>query len=168
MSASPAAEHEIPFATRRRVRHAVGYIGLSMWRHAWAELKAIDAADRTLPLVRSATVDYHMGRRQWARVVTVARRLAREHPVVENAWIGWAYALRELQRIEEARRVLLGAEPHHRDSAVLHYNLACYESLLGDLPAARSRLDRACRIDAQFKEAAETDPDLAALRAHES
>jgi hypothetical protein len=48
---------------------------------------------------------------------------------------------------------------------VLHYNLACYDSLLGELAGARKRLATACKMDGQFRAAAQDDPDLAALRA---
>ena len=82
----------------------------------------------------------------------------------ESGWIGWAYALRELNRVEEARAVLLDAEKYHgTNSAVLHYNLACYDALLGALKNARARLEKACRMDAQFKITAREDPDLVAL-----
>ena len=155
--------------TRRRVDYALGYIGLGMFDAAWAELEAIAAEEQGLPLVRSTRVDYHLAAKQWKRAVVVAGELARAHPDVENAWIGWAYALRELQRIEEARVVLVAAEPHHgRTSAVLHYNLACYDSLLGALGSAKRRLAQACRMDPQFKAAAREDPDLVALRAAET
>jgi hypothetical protein len=165
MSATPPG-FEGSRVTQRRVQHALGYTGLEMWRAALAELGAIAAEERELPLVRAARVDYHMARRQWREVVRRAAPLAREHPWVESAWIGWAYALRELQRIAEARAVLLQAEAHHGDaSAVLHYNLACYDSLLGDLASSRRRLKRACRMDPHFQHAAQADPDLVALRA---
>ncbi|MSU51590.1 MAG: hypothetical protein EXS37_21295 [Opitutus sp.] len=152
--------------TRRRVQHALGYIGLEMFGAAWRELEAIAAADQSRPTVRTTRVDYHIAAKQWKKAVVVAGELARAHPKAESAWIGWAYALRELKRVEEAREVLIEAEKYHgKSSAVLHYNLACYDSLLGKLDNARTRLATACRMDAQFKAAARDDPDLVALRA---
>ena len=154
--------------TKRRVQYALGYIGLGMMAEAEAELDAIVAEDRARAEVKSVRVDLHMAARQWRKVVIVASELARSRPETENAWIGWAYALRELNRIEEAKAVLLQAEPLHAESsAVLHYNLACYDALLGELDSARKRLARACKMDGQFKVAAQDDPDLEALRAEE-
>lgn len=151
--------------TRRRVRHALGYIGLEMLREAAAELAAVGEAERNLPEVRSVWVDLHMAAKEWLAVVAVGSELAREHAACETAWIGWAYALRELQRVPEAREVLLAAEKvHGRTSAVLHYNLACYDSLLGEIASARVRLDTACRMDKRFKMEGALDPDLQALR----
>jgi len=147
------------------VDYAAGYVGLGMWREAVAELDGIAAEEQLLPRVRAARVHCHLGAKQWKRAVVVAGELARAHPGAESAWIGWAYALRELNRVEEARAVLLDAEAHHgKTSAVLHYNLACYDSLLGALKSAKSRLARACRMDGQFRAEAKDDPDLVALR----
>ena len=151
--------------TRRRIRHALGYVGLEMFEAARAELAAVSAAEQSLPAVRAAQIDLHMATKEWPAVVEIGRALARQHPECENAWIGWAYALRELQQVTDARDVLLEAESHHGDtSAVLHYNLACYDALLGAIASARTRLARACRMDERFKEASEDDPDLHALR----
>jgi tetratricopeptide (TPR) repeat protein len=151
--------------TRRRVEYALGYIALGMFAEARAELDGIAGVEWMLPVVRSTRVDYHLAAKEWQKAVTVACELARAHPDVENAWIGWAFALRELGQIREARDVLLEAEPiHGKTCAVLHYNLACYDSLLGALKSAERRLKRACKMDKQFKLAAREDPDLVALR----
>lgn len=151
-------------STRRHVSYARGYVGLEMLRHAATELDAIAPADQSLPEVLGVRVDLHMAARQWEKVVDVGRRLAEAYPETEHAWIGWAYALRELNRIAEARAVLLEAEAHHgRTSAVLHYNLACYDALLGSLKSARARFAKACRMEKRFKEEGRNDPDLKAL-----
>ncbi|MFM8336403.1 MAG: TPR end-of-group domain-containing protein, partial [Opitutaceae bacterium] len=80
-----------------------------------------------------------------------------------QGWIHWAYALRELGRIEQALAVLQEAEPLHPKVGVIHFNLACYHCLLGDLPAAKRRLERACRIKPDWKKTALEDPDLKGL-----
>lgn len=151
-------------STRRRVRYARGYLGLDMLREARAELEAIPRSGQAHPEVLAVRVDFHMAAREWETVIEVARRLAERYPENEHAWIGWAYALREVNRIEEARSVLLEAEAHHGGtSAVLHYNLACYDALLGALKSARARFAKACRMEKRFKEEGRRDPDLRAL-----
>jgi len=153
------------FPTSRRLRHVLGYVGLEMYPEAAAELDAIAASDQSRPEVRAARVELHMAAGQWNRVLVVAEALARSNPEMAPAWIAWAYALRELNRVAEARAVLLEAEPRHgQTSAVLHYNLACYESLLGDLAGARHRLTVACAMDKRLEVDAAADPDLRALR----
>ena len=151
-------------STRRRVRYAQGYLGLDMLREARAELDAIPRSDQSHSDVLAMRVDLHLAAREWEVVIEIARGLVDRYPENEHAWIGWAYALREVNRIEEARSVLLEAEAQHgRTSAVLHYNLACYDALLGALKSARTRLAKACRMEKRFEEECRLDPDLRAL-----
>jgi tetratricopeptide (TPR) repeat protein len=157
---------ELSHVTRRRLRHANGYIGLEMFRAAAAELAAIPPAERRAVEVRLTRMDLYIAAGRWESAIRLGSSLARKDPACEQAWIGWAYALRELQRVTEAKHVLLVAETAHGvTSALVHYNLGCYEALLGDLPAARARLAEAFRLDKSLKATAENDPDLAALRA---
>ena len=94
--------------------------------------------------VQELWVDVLMELKVWKRVVRMARTVTAKKPESERAWIAWAYALRELQQIEEAQEVLLRAEKlHGRKSGVLHYNLACYACLLGDQDEAERRLNEA-------------------------
>jgi Flp pilus assembly protein TadD len=150
--------------TRRHLQYAAGFLELGMLKDAARELRAIDRADQDAPEVLSARLDLTMQAKQWKSVRFFARKLARIEPENEKGWISWAYALRELNRVEEAKRVLLEAEPvHGKNSDVLHYNLACYDCLLGNLPEAKRRLTIAAQKDKQWKEAALSDPDLKAL-----
>lgn len=152
--------------TRRRLRHVHGYIGLEMYRAAAAELAAIPAGERRSPEVRLTRMDFYIAAGRWEEAVRIGSTMARKDPTCEQAWIGWAYALRELQRVVEAKEVLLVAETAHGvTSALVHYNLACYDALLGDLPQARARLAKAYELDKSLKVTAENDPDLEALRA---
>lgn len=151
--------------TQLHVRHALGYIGLNLLNEASDEIEAIDFSDRFLPEVLSARLDLALAAKHWNAAIGIGRELTTRQPEREAGWIGRAFALRELQRVAEAKAVLLEAEPLHGcTSAVLSYNLACYDSLLGELPAALQRLHAACRMDRSLKNAALDDPDLQALR----
>ncbi|MES2697222.1 MAG: hypothetical protein V4773_27400 [Verrucomicrobiota bacterium] len=131
---------------------------------AAAELDRVKSADAHRLDVLEVRLDLHTQLRAWEQASGVGELLARLFPDYEGGWIGWAYALREMQHITEARAVLLEAEPKHGlKSAVLHFNLACYYALLGDVTVARQRLRRACQLDASFKQAAKDDPDLKSL-----
>jgi tetratricopeptide (TPR) repeat protein len=155
-----------PFSliTARRLRHAEGYLGLGMLTEARHELGAIDAEARHSHEARVLRSDLHLQAKDWNELVAEAQAMARQDPAYEKAWIDWAYALRELNRIAEAKAVLMEAEPRHgKESGVLHYNLACYHCLLGEMPEARARLDRADALDRDWKKFAREDTDLAAL-----
>jgi tetratricopeptide (TPR) repeat protein len=152
--------------TARRLRHAEGYLALGMVNEASDELEAIEGDARLSDEVLKLRSDLYLQAKQWELLVAVARELARRDPDYEKGWIDWAYALREMNRIADAKAVLLEAEPGHgKKSGVLHYNLACYHSLLGELEEAKARLRRACQIEAGLKAGARDDPDLKALRA---
>jgi tetratricopeptide (TPR) repeat protein len=147
--------------THRRVSFALGYTALGMLNEASEELEAIGFEDRFLPEVLSARIDLHMEAKHWDALVGLGRRLATDCPHKFQGWMSWAYALKELNRPAEARAVLLEAEPLHGEKcALLHYNLACYECVLGSLDQARERLRRACLIDPDFKNTALDDSDL--------
>ncbi len=151
--------------THRRIEYASGYLALGMVREAAAELRAVERADAGRAEVLLLWIALYHETKQWPRLVTVAKRLARLNPSADQGWISWAYALRELERVEEAQTVLREAEPLLAEPcAVLHYNLACYACLLGDREEARRRFLRATELDASFRESARDDPDLAAMR----
>ncbi len=151
--------------TRRRLEHAAGYLALGMLNEATQELALIPFEDAALPDVLSARLALHMAKHEWRAVVDFGSQLARCNPEKEDGWINWAYALRELNRVEEAKAVLLEAESvHGKKCGVLHYNLACYHCLLGDMTEAKRRLRIACKMDAGWKKAALDDPDLKAMR----
>lgn len=135
-----------------------------MLNEATEELDAIEGEGRDSAAVRRVRIDLAMEAKQWQRVVEYAGPIAEASPQDEQVWISWAYALRELQRIEEARAVLLKAEKEHaHKSAILHYNLACYACLLSDLEEANKRLKRAIELDQRFEDEWGKDPDLQKL-----
>lgn len=151
--------------TRRRIEYASGYLALGMVKDAAAELRAVAPAEASSPEVLHLWIALYHETLEWRRLVAVAQELARKAPELEQGWISWAYALRELEEVEEAQTVLREAEARHGEaSAVLHYNLACYACLLGNFDEARRRLKRAVEMDAEFRNSAQEDPDLAALR----
>lgn len=151
--------------TPRRLRHANGYIELGMLLDAATELDRVHVNDRLSPPVLAVRLDLAMAAKHWDTAAAIGRELSRMTPENEQAWISRAFALRELNRVAEARDVLLEAEPlHGAKCALLHYNLACYFCLLGDLETARERLKRAFEMEPKLKKDARDDADLAALR----
>ena len=135
-----------------------------MLRDATKELKSIGRTDQSLPPILTVWIDLHMHARNWEQVIKFSEKLVRTEAGDDKGWISWAFALRELNQIGEARAVLLRAVPlHGKTCDVLHYNLACYECLLGNLPEAKCYLKTAARKDKQWKIEAMDDPDLKAL-----
>ena len=152
-------------STRRHLQYASGHIDLGMFKEATAELKAIALSDQSLPAVVSVRIDLHMHAKQWSQVIKFSQELTTLTPKDDKGWISHAFALRELERIEEAQAVLLEAEPLvGKKCGLLHYNLACYACLLGNKPEAKRRLTTAFKIDKVWKQEALEDPDLKAIK----
>lgn len=152
--------------TSRRVEYALGYLGLGLHAQAADELAAVGREDCFAPEVMGARVELHLAMKQWKRVVGDARRLLELDQNNVAAWIALGCALRRTESVGAARDLLLRSERlHGAKHAVIHYNLACYTCLLGDLQAAKAHLAKACTMDSEFKTAARDDPDLRAIAA---
>src|ERR1041385_4558461 len=96
--------------TRRHIEYASGYLALRMLDEAAEELEKIGFEDRLNADVLAARSDLYMEAKQWDLVIAVSKELARQQPKTEKGWINWAYALREMQRVKEAKLVLLEAQ----------------------------------------------------------
>lgn len=151
-------------STSRRVEYAIGYLGLGLLQEAAAELDAVDEADRFAPEVMAARLDLHTTAKEWDRVADYARRLLALDEDNVAAWVALGCAVRRTESLLAAKQVLLQAERlHGATHAVIHYNLACYTCLLGELEVAKVYLAYACKLDPAFKAAALADPDLQAI-----
>jgi tetratricopeptide (TPR) repeat protein len=65
--------------------------------------------------------------------------------------VSWAYATRRADCLDAARLILVNAVERLPDVAIFHYNLACYESRLGNLDEAKSRLKRAFELEPRYR-----------------
>ena len=151
-------------STRCRLEYVRGYLALGMLAHAVQELSEIDLKDRFIPRVVEARMDLLVEAKQWHHLVSLAKDFAQLRPAHEKGRIMWAYALRELNRVHEAREVLIEADAVlGKSSALFHYNLACYHCLLGELDQARTRLSQAFVLDEDLRFTALEDADLRPL-----
>jgi hypothetical protein len=65
----------------------------------------------------------------------------------------------------QAKRLLLRGPATLRKEPIYHYNMGCYEALLGNLRCARQHLQISFKMDASFRELASRDPDLRSVYA---
>jgi tetratricopeptide (TPR) repeat protein len=148
-------------STGRRLEYVKGYLALGMLAHAVQELGEIELKDRFIPKVVEARMDLLCEAKQWNHLVSLAKDYAHLRPCQEKGRIMWAYALRELNRVREARAVLLEVDAIiGKSSALLHYNLGCYHCLLGEIDLAKLRLAKAFRMDEDLRFTAMNDVDL--------
>lgn len=149
----------------KHLAYAIGYLDLGLLAEAQAELAGLSPEFLATVPALTLRMEIAMAQSAWDEVVALAPELIGHDSVLERPWVAWAYALRELERIGEAQETLLaGSRLIARPSLLVHYNLACYACLLGDLDEARRLLAAIYARDKSWREAARDDPDLAALR----
>src|SRR5882757_3690593 len=138
---------------KRTLEAAQGYCELGMPEELQAHATVVEL--RLIVLMQA---------RRWKAALNIGRELTKIAPQKNIGYIHSAFCLHELGQTDAARKLLLdGPETLHTEP-VFHYNLACYECMLGRLDAARAHLDKSFELDKKFREYARTDPDLEKLR----
>lgn len=148
---------------QRALEAADGYLYLGMVAEALDEISGIPHGEQDNSSVLLARTRALLHLRRWKNAAELAERGRTLHPDEEEFTVQHIFALHQLERGEEAFKVLLAAPEWIRRTGILHYNLACYEARLGDLKTARRCIDAAIEINAAIKKNARVDPDLAAL-----
>ena len=151
--------------SRWRLSHAQGYLSLGLVDDAAAELAALSPAEQDQPLALSLRATVFQAQERWAEMQSVTADLVRAQPAEAGWWIMWAYATRRAESVGEAEAILRDGERRHPRDATIQFNLGCYASVRGDLTLARRYVERAIALDRAFAALAESDEDLAALRA---
>ena len=148
---------------QRHLMAAEGYVELGMHLEANGELEEINADFRHLPEVLAIRLQIYRALEKWDLMQVVARALARQEPENVHWAVSWAYATRRAESIGAAKAILLEAVEQYPVEAILHYNLACYECVLGEMEVAQARLYHALKLDPSFRLKALMDEDLAPL-----
>ena len=66
-------------------------------------------------------------------------------------------------RTIEAKQLLIEGPSSLLREPTYHYNLGCYDAMLGNLDEAARHLETSFRMDTKFREIAKYDPDLKAV-----
>lgn len=137
-----------------------GYIELEMPAEALTELDSLGTKDQHREEVLQLRLFVLMRGRLWSLALDVCEQLRQLFPEGSTGYIHGAFCLHELGRTSEARDVLMGGPPALSHEATYHYNLACYEAVLGNIEAAAASLRTSFEMDGKFREIAKYDPDL--------
>jgi len=89
-----------------------------------------------------------------------AKQLLALEPTEPQWAIALAYATRRAESIDQARLILMEALDRHPLEPLIHYNLACYDCQLGDVPSAKEFITRALRLKPSMGVMALEDEDL--------
>ena len=138
-----------------------GYYELGLPAEALAELESIaDPAFQQRTDVLSLRMMLLMDLHRWADALGPAQNLCEREPDSPAPFIQAAFCLHEVGRTREARALLREGPATLVRDAVYHYNLACYEAVLGDVEAAQAHLRDSFRLNPEMREAARQDRDL--------
>lgn len=155
-----------PKRIRRRQleRRAEGYIELGMPEHALETLAKLegpgDFSSHTFYLKGEALRS--MERYREALVsLTRAGELA---PEDLHVWLAMGWCHKRTGKLDLAVEDLERALEADSNEAIIHYNLACYLSLLGDKRRALAHLSRALAIDSDYRALVDEEPDFDPLR----
>lgn len=148
----------------RSLLAAQGYIELEMPEEALRELDAIAGAEQGREEVLQMRLFVFMRSRRWDDALDVCARLRRDCPDCTTGYIHGAFCLHEIGRTQEAKQLLLAGPACLLGEPTYHYNLGCYDAVLGNLDEASHHLETSFRMDKKFREIAKYDPDLKAVK----
>jgi len=140
-----------------------GYLHLKMFHEANDELEKLPTEIKTHPMVLEARLVLLMEMDKWEEGVLLGESLIQLWPSEHEFHFKTAYCLHELNRTTEAKVTLESAPKSIRDTALYCYNLACYETQLGNLDEAKCLLKDCFARDPQYREESLDDPDLEPL-----
>ena len=142
---------------------AQGYLELGMVEEALAELSSFSGPFDQDPDIVELRLHIQMQGERWNDALTSAEELLRITPDAVPAFIHGAFALHEMGRTSEARDLLLKGPPVLKNDPTFHYNIGCYEAVLGNKESALQSLQLSFAIDETYRDFAKGDPDLKLL-----
>jgi predicted Zn-dependent protease len=146
------------------VRIAEGYSELGMLDDALGELDQLDMEQQDRTEILRMRIDIFLRKQLWVDALQLSQRFCAVNPNQPYGFVHTAFCLHELGRTPEAKQTLLDGPAALLDEPVYYYNLACYDTVLGNLAQAKVYLRASFRLDKSFRQMAKTDPDLEQIR----
>jgi predicted Zn-dependent protease len=146
------------------VRIAEGYSELGMLDDALGELAQLDEEQQERDEILRMRIDIFLRKQAWMEALRLSQQVCAANPNQPFGFVHSAYCLHELGRTPEAKQTLLDGPASLLDEPVYYYNLACYDTVLGNLDQAKVYLRASFRLNKSFREMAKTDPDLSQIR----
>ncbi len=101
---------------------------------------------------------------RWTEAIPPLTRAAEAMPVRIEPWLGLGWCLKRLGRLDEAIVMLEQGRAASPQQPILLYNLACYHSLAGNVPAAIDHLTKAISLDDRFRDLTGEERDFDPIR----
>ncbi len=107
-------------------------------------------------------------RQQWEEAIRNFKMALHHIKNSEKALVNMSTSYLKLGKYDEALKILKELKAVTPDHPLLHYNLACYHSLLGEIPASLQELKKTVDLGYRDFTSVQSDPDLNNLRQDES
>lgn len=151
----------------RRLDAASGYLTLGLDEDAWKEIEDIEIDDLPCDEDRASylalVLELAVRGSDWSLGAGIADALRLVAPGNAAAFLHGAYCLHELGRTADARELLVHGPEALRGLPVYHYNLGCYNAVLGDREQALACVREAFEMEPALRNSARKDPDLKGL-----
>ena len=138
--------------SERALLAAQGYLELGMVEEALAELVAVQSPMISDPDLIEMRLHILMQGGRWSDALASAEELLRLNSSALSAYIHGAFALHELGRTTEARDLLLKGPQVLRNDPTFHYNIGCYEAVLGNNDSAMRSLKKSFALDETYRD----------------
>lgn len=143
---------------------AIGYSELGMLNEALEELNSVQTSHKKSAEMLGLKLAILQNHEQWPEASTVAQQLIKLNEKQPDWWIALAYAKRRSENLPTAQTVLAEAILRFPKNALIHYNLGCYASQLGQLEEAIRLVKISFQLDSKYKKIAKSDPDLIPIK----
>lgn len=130
-----------------------------------ARLEALNGSPILQTEIALAHGSLHRERQAYGEAVPFYRRVLEAEPGHPGATIGLGWCLKRTGRLAEAIAPYVESLQNHPKMAILHYNLACYLSLLGRTAESLTALEQAFKLDSDFRKLAVTESDFDSISA---
>ena len=101
---------------------------------------------------------------QFSDALPYFQRAVANTPQSVTSWLGFGWCLKRLGKLQEAITILTQGIDICGDDPILAYNLSCYHSLAGNVPAAIEYLTKAITSDDRFRSLTSCESDFDPIR----
>jgi len=135
-------------------------------RRALAEIAALPADTQLTPQASLVSGAALRSLGEWQAAIAPLERASLAGPRAARleAWMGLGWCWKRLDRVDLAIAALESGLAVFPGLPVLHYNLACYHSLAGNVPAAIDHLQKAIELDDTFRDLTGSESDFDSIR----
>ncbi|MEK6247495.1 MAG: tetratricopeptide repeat protein [Planctomycetales bacterium] len=146
------------------ISQAEGYLELGMVEHALSTIDQLGRSDDLEAHVLFLKGEAFRAARQYKEALKELKRAAKSTPEEIQIWISMGWCYKRTNRTNMAIQSLDQALAIAPGEALIHFNLACYWSLVGNKERALNYLATAFDIDSNYRDLVKDESDLDPIR----